>query len=83
MDRIGVVGTSWRQGGLAALSPFTIPVDERLARVPELARRIGVGELSYLATCNRVEVAFASDGRVAFAARFNCPSQLGSDAHTK
>ena len=59
MERIGVVGLSWRQGDLAALEPFTIPVDDREARLPALAEALGVDGLVYLATCNRVELTFA------------------------
>lgn len=62
MDRIGVIGISWTRGGTEALARFTIPLDERPARVAQLARLVGVEELVYLATCNRVEVAFVGDG---------------------
>ena len=40
------------------LGEFTIPREERAARVVRLAAAIGVRELVYIATCNRVEVAF-------------------------
>lgn len=62
MDRIGVVGLCWRQGGSSNLARYTIPAEERAARVPELAARVGARELVYLATCNRVEVALVTDG---------------------
>ena len=62
MHRIGVVGISWRHGSADALASLTIPKEERDARLPKLADAAGVKELVYLATCNRVEVAFASDG---------------------
>ncbi len=62
MDRIGVVGLCWRQGGPAALARYTLPAEERKDRVPELAARIGARELVYLATCNRVEVILVTDG---------------------
>ena len=68
MDRIGVIGIPWRKGGPEALARFTIPVDERPRRLPEIAREAGVHELVYLATCNRVEIAFATDGRTPLAA---------------
>lgn len=60
MERIGVVGLSWRQGDLRALEPFTIAVDARAERLPELARELGVDGLVYLATCNRVELTFVT-----------------------
>lgn len=62
MDRIGVVGTNWQRGGPEGLARLTIPVDDRPRRLPEIARQIGASEFVYLATCNRVEVAFVSDG---------------------
>ncbi|HEY4099759.1 MAG TPA: hypothetical protein VGM20_02655 [Gemmatimonadales bacterium] len=62
MDRIGVVGISWRQGLPDLLAEFTIPRETRQSRLPELAATIGVTELVYLATCNRVEIIFATDG---------------------
>lgn len=60
MHRIGVVGVSWRQEHGAALAALTIPREDRPDRLPELARAIGADDLVYIATCNRVEVAFAT-----------------------
>ena len=68
MDSIGVVGISWRHRRASALGEFTIPREEREARLPALAAAIGARELVYVATCNRVEVVFASDGRTPFSA---------------
>ena len=62
MERIGIFGLSWRQGGAETLARFTIPVDQRPSRIPELSRKIGVAELVYLATCNRVELMLVADG---------------------
>ena len=63
MDRIGVIGVSWRQGSPEALGRYVLPTPER----PDLVRRLHAecetSELLYLATCNRVEIAFASDGK--------------------
>src|SRR5512135_3779161 len=59
MHRISVVGASWRHSHADALAAFTIPREEREERVAGLAQALGVSELLYLATCNRVEVAFA------------------------
>ena len=60
MQRIGVVGLNWRQGGPEALARFTLPAEGREARIAELARQVGAEELVYVATCNRVEVAFVT-----------------------
>lgn len=62
MNRIGLVGIDWRQGGPEGLVPYTIPADRRAEALPALADRIDVAELVYLATCNRVEVVFVGDG---------------------
>jgi glutamyl-tRNA reductase len=53
---LAVVGTSWRDGGVESLTRFTLPVEERAARLPFLARSLDASELVYVATCNRVEV---------------------------
>ena len=68
MHRIGVVGISWRHRRSDVLGAFTIPREEREERVPKLAATTGVRELVYLATCNRVEIAFAIDGATPIAA---------------
>jgi glutamyl-tRNA reductase len=60
MDRIGVVGLNWRRGGPRTLAEYTLPVETRSAAVAQLACDIGVEELVYIATCNRVEVAFVT-----------------------
>lgn len=67
MHRIGVVGLSWRHRRSDALGTLTIPRDQRAERVPRLAAALGVRELVYVATCNRVEVAFDLDGSVPIA----------------
>ncbi len=62
MERIGVFGLSWKQGGTESLARFTVPVDQRPECLTPLADQLGVGELVYLATCNRVEVILVGDG---------------------
>jgi len=62
MESIGLVELSFRRLGSAGLARFTIAKEERAARLPELARRLGVTELIYLATCNRVDLLFRVDG---------------------
>lgn len=58
MHRLAVIGVSWRHRRSDLLGQLTIPRADREARLPELARFLGLSELVYLATCNRVEVAF-------------------------
>lgn len=62
METIGVVGVAFRRDGSDVLSRFTIPKEDRVDRLPDLARQLQVEELVYLATCNRVEFIFK--GRV-------------------
>ncbi|MEE8367832.1 MAG: hypothetical protein V3S30_05900 [Thermoanaerobaculia bacterium] len=62
METIGVVGVNCRDKNTEFVAGLTIPKSERALRLPELARDIGVDEIVYIATCNRVEVAFRGDG---------------------
>jgi glutamyl-tRNA reductase len=66
MHRVGVTGISWRQRKADILATMTIPREERAARLPQLRDATGVDELVYLATCGRVEIAFATDGSHSF-----------------
>ena len=63
MDRIGLISVSWRRQGTDAVARFTIPREERPQILPRIADRVGLEELVYLATCNRVEVIYVGDGR--------------------
>ncbi|MEM1205055.1 MAG: hypothetical protein AAGN66_17625 [Acidobacteriota bacterium] len=56
MDRLGIIGAGWRRGGTESLGPFTLPADTRAERLPALKEALGVEELVYVATCNRVEL---------------------------
>ena len=58
MDDLGVIGLSWRQGGPDALARFTLDREDEAARLVALREALGVDELVYLATCNRVELYF-------------------------
>lgn len=63
METIGVVGANCRHVGSEILARLSVPKGERVERLPSLAAEIGVSELVYVATCNRVEVAFKGDGK--------------------
>src|SRR5690606_21806 len=56
METIGLVGVTARDLGASGLARFTWAKDERVARLSELAGALGVDEVVYLATCNRVEL---------------------------
>lgn len=66
MHRIGVIGISWRQRRPELLAAMTIPKEDCVSRLPALRAAVQVDELVYLATCGRVEVVFATDGRQPF-----------------
>jgi glutamyl-tRNA reductase len=65
------------------LADLTIPRESRVERLPLLREQAGVQELVYLATCGRVEVAFATDGNVSFDAcrRRVFEALVGREAH--
>jgi glutamyl-tRNA reductase len=48
------------------VSKLTIPRELRVEQLPRLREKAGVHELVYLATCGRVEIAFATDGNISF-----------------
>ena len=56
MKSIGILGLSIRDHDAATLGRFTLARGERSVRLPQLASALGVTELVYLATCNRVEL---------------------------
>ena len=63
MDRIGVVGTSYRTTSVDTLAAAALPVGFPHDAMAELARMSGFTELVYLGTCNRVEFYFRGDRR--------------------
>jgi glutamyl-tRNA reductase len=69
MHQIGVVGLSYRHAGVDEVARFSLPRGELAARLADLRARLGVGEILYVGTCNRVEVVFATDGTAAGDAR--------------
>ncbi len=58
LDRIGVIGTSYRTTKVENLAAATLPSDFGTEAMVELAQLAGFSELVYLATCNRVEFYF-------------------------
>jgi glutamyl-tRNA reductase len=58
MESIGLVGLNYRDHGADAVARLTVAREERPALVARLKRELGVAELVYVATCNRVEVAY-------------------------
>jgi glutamyl-tRNA reductase len=70
MHQIGVVGLSYRHVGVDEVARFSVPKAEVAARLPSLRDSLGVSEIFYVGTCNRVEVLYAThDGAPAGDAR--------------
>jgi len=70
MHQIGVVGLSYRHVGVDEVARFSVPKTEIAARLPALRDALGVSEIFYVATCNRVEILFSMpDGAPAGDAR--------------
>jgi glutamyl-tRNA reductase len=63
LEHLGLIGVSWRQGGSEALAEFALNHERAPAQLQEFAERLELGELAYLATCNRVELIFARSER--------------------
>ena len=59
MHQIGVVGLSYRHVGVDEVARFSVPKTEIEQRLPALRDALGVSEVFYVGTCNRVEVLFA------------------------
>jgi glutamyl-tRNA reductase len=70
MHQVGVVGLSYRHAGVDEVARFSVPKDQVVARLPALRDSLGVGEVFYVGTCNRVEVLYTTvDGAAASDAR--------------
>lgn len=55
MERLVVVGLSWRQEGPEGLARYTIGPDAIATALPAMRDRIGARGMVYISTCNRVE----------------------------
>jgi len=60
MHQIGVVGLSYRHAGVDEVARFSVPRTEVAARLPALRDSLGVSEVFYVGTCNRVEVLYVT-----------------------
>lgn len=61
LERLCMISASWREG-TEALARFTLPADERDARLLAFAEQMALSELVYIATCNRIELLFVQAG---------------------
>lgn len=60
MHQIGIVGLSYRHAGVDEVARLSIAKDDLPGRLPALRDALGVAELLYLGTCNRVELLYAT-----------------------
>lgn len=58
---IGIIGTSVWQQNLPLVAKLTIDREQRALELNRLKTRLGLKELIYLSTCNRVEFIFVSE----------------------
>ena len=56
LEHLGLIGVSWRQGGSEALAEFALDQERAPEQLRDFAQRLGLKELAYLSTCNRVEL---------------------------
>lgn len=61
MDRIGLVGTSYRTTAIEQVAAAALPHDFPHEELVVLARLAGFSELVYLGTCNRVEFYYRAE----------------------
>ncbi|MEM8998135.1 MAG: hypothetical protein AAGF23_25355, partial [Acidobacteriota bacterium] len=62
MERLGIIGAAWRRITTRGLERFLMPEPEQAERLPRLREALGVEELIFLSTCNRVEMLFVRPG---------------------
>jgi glutamyl-tRNA reductase len=60
MHQIGVVGVSYRHASVDEVARFAVARPEVAARLAALRERLAAAEILYVATCNRVEVIYAT-----------------------
>ena len=65
MNRFALIGASYKTAGVERLGRLALPKDQIAARLPGIAAAMGVSELAYIGTCNRVEFVVADEGPVA------------------
>jgi glutamyl-tRNA reductase len=56
MHELAVMGASYRTAGMDGLGRMLLPKEQMLQHLPVLREKLGVVELVYLGTCNRLEL---------------------------
>ena len=65
LDEFGIVGVSWRQDGSEALARYALGDSDQVERLRAFGHDMGLREIAYLETCNRVEVVFLRSAEAA------------------
>ncbi len=60
----GIIGTSIWQQNMALLEHLTLDRDSKLQQLEQLKEKLGLDELVYLSTCNRVEFLYVTSGKI-------------------
>jgi glutamyl-tRNA reductase len=60
MHQIGVIGVSYRHASVEDVARFAVARPDVASRLAALRERLAAAEILYLATCNRVEVIYAT-----------------------
>ena len=61
LENFGIVGVSWRQRGSEALAAYALPTERQAEHLKRFAKRAALTELTYLETCNRIELVFSAE----------------------
>jgi glutamyl-tRNA reductase len=64
ISKIGCISTKIGKAGIELLEALTIPEPERREKIAALKDHMGVAELIYIATCNRVEIIILADSPI-------------------
>jgi len=74
MEQFALIGASYKSAGVERLGRLAWPKGEIEERLRGLAARLGVPELAYIGTCNRIEFILAGDDSLAVQ---HCRDALG------
>ncbi|MGA2129258.1 MAG: glutamate-1-semialdehyde 2,1-aminomutase, partial [Xanthobacteraceae bacterium] len=78
MDHFAIIGASYKTAAVERLAQIALPRDALTTSLPALAQAVGVREIAYIGTCNRIEVLLiGGDGTPVQAYRQRVAAALG------
>jgi glutamate-1-semialdehyde 2,1-aminomutase len=78
MDHFAIIGASYKTAAVERLAQMALPRDALTTSLPALAQSVGVREIAYIGTCNRIEVLLiGGDGTPVQAYRQRVAAALG------